>query len=147
MALDRKGVRRNLTIIAIVSGVVWLTATAVLLFYIADLAPIQALLTAFVAMDSAFGLLFGSYLVTNTRRAFYDPYADTTEALLLRPPPHIGDERRVKVGTAKDRTLTERISDMVEQEAAARLLSSITPPWVASIRHDDADATFTEGKE
>lgn len=129
--------KRNLTIIAIVQGVVWLVATAVLLFFVAGLAPIQALLWAFVAMDAAFGLLFASYLVTNTRRAWpADPYGMTADEL-LRPPLLRHEERRVTAGTIHDRSLIERMSDMIEDEAAMRPMAEKPPAWRIDRRADD----------
>ena len=136
--------KRTLTLLAIVGGVAWLAATAVLLFYIADLAPITALLVAFVVMDAAFGLLFASYLVTNTRRAWpIDPYAiDTAE--LLRPPLLRHEERRQTPGTLDDRGVVARLSDILEAEAARHPPSDKTPPWRIDVAHDRAGDTFAE---
>lgn len=138
--------KRNLSISAAILGVMWLAATGVLLFFVAGLAGVPALLYAFVAMDTAFIVLLALFITTNTRPRWPDPYGDATDQL-LRPPLYIGEDRRVRDGTIKDRSLTERISDMVEAEAGQRPMSSSTPSWIASIRHDDAGETFKEGDE
>jgi hypothetical protein len=132
-------VKRPLAIVAAVLGLVWLIATGVLLFYIADLAPIQALLGAFVAMDGAFLLLLAMYLVTNTRRSWDapDPYAQTTDEL-LRSAVLLPDGRPYGRRDRDDRGVVERLSDILEEEAAKRPPSTRTPPWAIEIASEQA---------
>ena len=131
--------KRNLASITAILGALWLIATGVLLFYIANLAPIQALLLAFVIMDGAFLLLLALLITTNTRvQRQIDPYALETDEL-LRPPLYAGEDRRAKLGTVDDRMLTlQRITDMVERAAALRPLSERT----SGLFRDDEPTTM-----
>ena len=137
--------RRSLAITAAVLGLIWIVATGVLLFYIADLVPIQALLLAFVAMDSAFGLLLAVYLVTNTRRPYaIDPYAQTTDEL-LRDAVMVGDRpygRRAN----DDRDVVARLSDILEEEASKRPGPANTPAWAVEIHRQHTPDDTTPGE-
>ena len=132
--------RRNLAIASAVLGAIWIAATGVLLFYIADLAPIQALLLAFVAMDAAFVLLLAICLVSNTRRPFaIDPYAQTTDDL-LRGAVLLPDGRPYGRREKDDRHVVDRLSEILEEEAAKHPPSDRTPPWAIEIATEHARA-------
>jgi hypothetical protein len=139
--------KRSLSIAAALMGLAWLIATGVLLFYVANLAPIQALLVALVTQDAAFGICLALFITTNTRRAWDapDPYAEPT-AVLLRGPLLREEDRRVTSGTIDDRNVVQRLSDMLEEEAAKRPPSERTPPWAIEIasEHARADDMFGE---
>lgn len=129
--------KRNLTITITALGALWVVATGVLLFYVAELAPIQALLLAFVTMDIAFLAGLALLITTNTRPwASNDPFAATADEL-LRPPLLRDEERRVRAGTIDDRGVVQRLSDILEQEAALHPMSDTTPPWRIDRRGDD----------
>jgi hypothetical protein len=132
--------RRNLAITAAVLGMVWLIATGVLLFYVAGLVGVPWLLAAFVAMDGAFLLLLAVYLVTNTRRPFaVDPYAQTTDDL-LRSAVLLPDGRPYGRRDRDDRNVVDRLSEILEEEAARQPPSDRTPPWAIEIASEHARA-------
>ncbi len=132
--------KRPLAATAAILGLVWLCATAVLLFYIADLAPIQALLLAFVAMDGAFLVAVALLITTNTRRPWSerDPYAQTT-ADLLREPVLLPDGRPYGRRAVDDGNVVERLSAILEEEADRRKPGE-TPKWMIDVNRAHADA-------
>lgn len=138
--------KRSLVVVCAVLGTVWITSTGTLLFYIANLAPVQALLLAFVAMDAAFVLLLAICLVSNTRprSAWPDPWSKTTDELLhdaVQLPDGGGYGRR----HSDDRGVVARLSEVLEDEAAKRPRGQ-TPAWVMSInqRHESPAAQFED---
>lgn len=132
--------RRSLAIVAAVLGLIWLAATGVLLFYVAGLVGVPWLLSAFVSMDGAFGLLLAVYLVTNTRRPFaVDPYAQTTDDL-LRSAVLLPDGRPYGRREKDDRHVVDRLSEILEEEAAKHPPSDRTPPWAIEIATEHARA-------
>lgn len=133
--------KRPLAATAAILGLAWLCATGVLLFYVASLAPIEALLIAFVAMDGAFGVALALLITTNTRRpwAERDPYADTT-ADLLREPVLLPDGRPYGRRAVDDRNVVERLSDILEEEAQKHPPGARTPAWAIEIATEHAVA-------
>lgn len=130
--------KRNITITIIALGALWVISTGVFLFFAAALVSIPWLLVAFGVMDAAFFVALALLVTAHTRPSWpADPYAlDTAE--LLRPPLLRTEERRVTAGTVHDRSLTQRISDMVEADAALNPPSDKTPAWRIDRRTDDA---------
>lgn len=124
--------KRPLAIVCALLGLVWLIATAVLLFFVAGLVGVPFLLLAFVGMDGAFLLLLAILLVTNTRVAWPapDPFGQATDDL-LRPAVMIGD-RPYGRRAADDRNVVARLSDILEDEASRRKPGE-TPAWVVSM--------------
>ncbi len=138
--------KRTITIIIIALGALWVITTGVLLFFVAGLTGVPALLGAFVGMDTAFLVLLALFITTNTRPRWPDPYAaDTLD--LLRPPLYVGEDRRVKPGTVDDRSVVQRLSDILEEEASKRPAPEHTPPWAIDmnrVHHQRADDAFPE---
>lgn len=124
---------RTLTIIALCLFCLWLASIAILLCFLAGLAPIPWLVGAIVAQVGVACVGGGVLLVTNTRRPRgIDPDS---------PRPAILYGRRED----DDRGIVERVSALMEEEAAKRPASSKTPDWFISERkgsHDDAAAMF-----
>jgi len=145
-------VKRSLAIACGVLGLVALISTGVLLFYVTDLAPIQALLLAFVALLGAFVTLLVITLVSNTRRPAgidpnapprrVDPFGATTDE--LRGAVLLPDSRPYGRRISDDRHVVERLIDRLEKDDSARPPPVTTPQWALDLQQTNGDATPLE---
>jgi hypothetical protein len=125
-------------------GAIWLGSTGVLLFFVAGLASIPALLLASVALSGAFVLLLAICLVSNTRRPWAnerDPFGQTSEAL-LRTGVMVGDRPYGRRGS-DDAAVVKRLIGKFEAEVQ-RPPPASAPAWAAELLHDQAEQTFID---
>lgn len=126
--------KRTLTIIISLLFAATLISVAILLAQVVDSLLI---VLAIVVLLAVFGIGAGILITTNTRPwASNDPFAATADEL-LRPPLLRDEERRVTPGTIDDRGVVQRLSDILEDEAAKRPPPKDAPPWAIGVRHDD----------
>jgi len=132
--------RRNLAIAVIVLFAVWLASLAVLLFFLAQIVGVPALVGAIVAQIGVAAITAGLLIETNTRRPWSnerDPYAQTTDEL-LRNAVLLPDQRPYGRRANDDRNVVTRLSEILEEEAAKHPPSEHTPPWAIEIATEHA---------
>lgn len=138
--------RRSIAITSAILGLIWLAATGVLLFFVAQIVDLPWLLVAFVAQDGAFLLCLALFLISNTRRLYgvdpnvrneqraeqrqpaADPFASDT-ADLFRDAVLLPDGR--PYGRRKDRDdpeVVKRLIGIPEPQAAPM------PDWAKGMR-------------
>jgi hypothetical protein len=108
---------------------------AVLLCFLAQLVGIPALVGAIVAQIGVAAVSAALLLVTNTRVPWTnerDPYAQTTDEL-LRTAVMLPDGKVYGRRVIDDRHVVERLSDILEDEAAKRPPPAAMPPWAIEI--------------
>jgi hypothetical protein len=143
--------RHAITITAASLGFIGLAATGVFLFYITDLAPIQALLLAFVALLGAFYALLALLLVTNTRRPAgidpnepraVDPFGQTTDE--LRGAVFLPDKRPYGRRSEDDMAVVKRLIGKLEEQDLSRPPPMATPAWALDLQQEHADSPSEE---
>jgi hypothetical protein len=132
-------VKRNLAITIGCLFAATLISVAILLAQVVTSWPI---VLAIVLLLAVFGVGGGILLVTNTRPSWpTDPYAQTTDEL-LRGAVLLPDGRPYGRRDRDDRNVVDRLSDILEEEAAKRPPSERTPPWAIEVAREQApDAT------
>lgn len=121
--------RRSLLILILILFAIWLGSVAVLMLFLTGIVKIPWLVAALVCQIGA--AIFGSglLLVTNTRRpAGIDP--DTAPITL--PDGAVYGRRQ-----GDDRSVVDRLSAILEEEAAQRPGPARTPDWAIDTRHDE----------
>jgi hypothetical protein len=147
----RKGdaLSRQLAIVASALGGLWLLSIAVQFLFVAGLQGIAALIIAIVMQIAVFLVSGSLLLVTNTRRPrgvdpderSPDPFGQTSEE--LRRSVALPDGRLYGRRKVDDRNVVERLSDILEEEAAKREPPQSTPQWALNLQqHDDAADVF-----
>ncbi len=137
--------KKGLVITIICLFAAWLASLAVLLLFLADLTTVPLLVAAIVVQIGVAAISGGILLVTNTRRPWSerDPYAATT-ADLLREPVLLPDGRPYGRRKVDDGNVVERLSAILEEEAAKHPPGARVPPWAIEIANEHAPQEDTE---
>lgn len=130
--------KRNLAIAVICLFAVWLGSLAVLLCFLAQIVGVPFLVGAIVAQIGVAAISAGLLIETNTRRAWpADPFGFATDELIQRgvqlPSGQVFGRRD------DDRPVVDRLSEILEQEAAKRPASERTPWWIEERRGQPQD--------
>lgn len=124
--------RKSLLIIVCLLGLAWLASVTVILFYVASLATVPALLGAITTQIAVFLIATAILLVSNTRRpAGRNP--DAPDAPAERPRVMLSDGKPYGGRFSDDRSVVNRLSDILEDEAARRPPPPRTPDWAIGV--------------
>jgi len=129
--------RRSLAITVAVIGLIWLASLAVMLMYVADLTDVPALVGAIVVQIGVSATLAALLIQTNTRRPRgVDPDVNADDATIaaMGRGVMLDDGRPYGRRRNDDRNVVERLSSILEEEAAKRPGPAKTPDWAINLR-------------